>query len=212
MPKKPEVKKAAPAKKAVPTKTAKSPGASDAEKKRKLELIQQAAKKNNMVVLNWRPQDLAGFAQGRLTLAQLQGVTQHQLNDMAEVGYSLLSQGKLDDARTMFLGLATLNPYDAYYPLALGSIEQRANNLKAAEDHYTRAIGINASIAVAYVNRGEIRIMLGRLGDAIGDFIRAVALSADQPNDPAALRARATLTVLQEQLAAAKKATQKSVG
>lgn len=162
--------------------------------------IEAAAKKLNMTVLNWHPDSLLRFARGEITLAALDGMTQLQLNQMAEVGYNLLSQGKLEDARKIYAGLAVLNPYDPYYHLALGAISQRSNALEEAEKHYSRAIQINSGIGAAYANRAEVLIMLGKLNDAIGDLVQSVALSANTPNDPSSLRARATLNTIQQQI------------
>jgi tetratricopeptide (TPR) repeat protein len=111
-----------------------------------------------------------------------------------------LSQGKLEDAKKIYAGLAVLNPYDPYYHLALGAIAQRGNQLEDAARHYSRAIEINPTIGAAYANRAEVLIVLGKLNDAIGDLVQSVALSVKNPNDASALRARATLAAIQKQI------------
>ena len=145
---------------------------------------------------------MRAFLAGRITLGDLEGITKQEQYQMAEVGHSYLASGKLAEAKTVFEGLLALDPFDAYFHLALGSIAQQDGDLAEAEDRYSRALEINPFSASAMANRGEVRVMQGRFTEGAEDLIRAVQADP-QGQEPSTVRARATLNVLREQLSAA---------
>lgn len=150
----------------------------------------------------YNPQRVRAFLKGRITLGDLEGITKQEQYQMAEVGHSYLSSGKLDEAKTVFEGLVALDPFDAYFHTALGSVAQQQGDLEAADKRYTRALEINPYSVTAMAHRGEVRVTQGRLSEGTEDLIRAVQADP-QGKDPAAVRAQATLNVLRDQLAAA---------
>jgi Flp pilus assembly protein TadD len=139
---------------------------------------------------------------GAITLGELEGVTKDQQYEMAKVGHRYLSQGKLDDAKSVFEGLAVLDPYDSYFQLALGAIAQREGDLAEADARYSRAIELNPCSSHALANRGEVRMMGGRLVEGAKDLLRAIGEDPDG-REPTTRRARATIAVVLEQLAEA---------
>lgn len=145
------------------------------------------------------PQQLEAFLAGRITLGDLEGITKQEQYQMAEIGHNYLTSGKLDEAKTMFEGLLALDPFDAYFNTALGSIAQQQERLDDSEKLYSRALEINPFSCTAHGHRGEVRLQMGRLEEAIADLIKAVELDPKN-EEPAAERARATLFALQEQL------------
>lgn len=151
----------------------------------------------------WDPVRIEQFLRGQITLGDLEGITKHEQYEMAKVGYSYLTSGKLDRARTVFEGLLALDPYDAYFHTALGSIAQQQSNLDEAEARYTRALEINPFSPVARAHRGEIRMLRGRVGEGAEDLIRALQ-EDPEGREPSTIRARATLQAVREQLEAAK--------
>ena len=150
----------------------------------------------------YNPTRVRAFLEGRITLGDLEGITKQEQYQMAEVGYSYVTSGKLDDAETVFEGLIALDPFDAYFHTALGSIAQQRDQHDEAEKRYSRALEINPFFATAMANRGEVRVVQGRLAEGAEDLIRAVQ-SDPEAKEPATVRARATLNVLREQLQAA---------
>lgn len=66
---------------------------------------------------------VVGFLTGDLTLAQIEGPTAEDLYQVADLGYDLAAEGKLEDARGIPEGLYCYNPFDAYFHAALGSME-----------------------------------------------------------------------------------------
>jgi tetratricopeptide (TPR) repeat protein len=150
----------------------------------------------------WHPERVKQFLRGQITLGDLEGITKPEQYEMAKIGYSYLTSGKLDKAKTVFEGLIALDPYDAYFHTALGSIAQQQNQFPEAEARYSRALEINPFSPVARAHRGEIRVMTGRLYEGAEDLLRALQ-EDPQAREPSTVRARATLQAVKEQLQAA---------
>jgi tetratricopeptide (TPR) repeat protein len=182
----------------MPTEKAKDVVKSLADKEG-LKKIKKAANDLGLALVYWEPERLARFAAGNLTIAALENISKEKLYEMADVGYRLLTQGKLEDAKKIFSGLAVMDPYDSYFQMVLGSIFQRSNELVRAEQHYTRVLEIDSSLVTAYANRGESRVGLGKMKEAIEDFSKAILLDP-QNKDPAAMRARVMLVAINNQI------------
>lgn len=150
----------------------------------------------------YAPRRLQQFLAGQITLGDLEGITKQEQYQMAEIGHSYLASGKLDKAKTVFGGLLALDPFDAYFHTALGSIAQQQGQWEEAEERYSRALEINPFSPTAFANRGEVRLQVGRVAEGAEDLIRAVQ---EDPGgkEPATQRARATLAALREQLTSA---------
>jgi len=146
-------------------------------------------------------QHLARFLMGQMTLGDLEGITKQQQYQIAEIGHAYVVAGKLDEAKKVFEGLLSLDPFDAYFHMALGSIAQQTSFMDEAEARYTRALEINPFSPTAHANRGELRVMAGQLEDGARDLVKAIQLDAEM-KEPATIRAKATVRVLKEQLGA----------
>lgn len=149
----------------------------------------------------YHPDHVNKFMMGQMTLGDLEGITKQQQYEVAQIGRGYLASGKLDEAKKVFEGLLALDPFDAYFNMALGSIAQQKGELEEAEKRYSRALEINPFSATAYANRGEIRVLTGKLVEGAQDLVRAVQEDPDA-KEPATARARATILVLKEQLGA----------
>ena len=139
------------------------------------------------------------FVAGVITLGELEGVTKEQQYEMAKLGHRFIRSGKLKEAKAVFEGLVALDPHDAYFHLALGSIAQRDDDLEAAEERYTRALEINPYSPHALANRGEVRMMQGHMLDGAKDLLKALEEDPDC-REEATKRARATIGVVLQQL------------
>lgn len=146
------------------------------------------------------PHLMQAFLEGRITLGDLEGITKQEQYQMAEIGHGYLGQGKLAEAKIVFEGLLALDPFDAYFNMALASIAQQEHQNDAAEKLYTRALEINPFSPTAHANRGELRVMQGDLQHGVEDLVKAIELDP-KLSEPATERAKATLMVLREQLA-----------
>lgn len=155
--------------------------------------------------LAWDPGRVRQFIIGEITLGELEGIDKAAQYKMAETGFQLLQQGKLDDAKKVFEGLLTLDPRDAYFHMVLGSIAQRRNQFEDAEKHYSRSLRINPYSPSALANRGEVRVELGRLLEGLDDLKQSVR---EDPGarEAATQRARALIPVVEARIAAARAA------
>ena len=66
------------------------------------------------------PDRVERFIMGDLTLGQLYGITIEEAYSVAELGYTFMEQGRLNEAQTVFQGLVIGNPYDAYFHTVSG--------------------------------------------------------------------------------------------
>src|SRR5688572_26035360 len=88
-------------------------------------------------------------ANGKRTFGEILGINAGQAYNLAQLGYRLLQEGQLDDARVMFQGLVTLNPKDPYMHLALGSVHHRAGRVEDAIKEYSKAIDLDGKLTNA---------------------------------------------------------------
>lgn len=133
--------------------------------------------------------DLEEFINGDFTWAQVQGIPQQMLLDVAERGYLKFKGGRLKDAEIIFKGLSILDHKTAYYHTALGAIYQKQENYLDALAEYTVAVELDPEDVTAYVNRGEIYYLLGLEDEPLQDFDSAIKLDPEG-KDPWANRAR----------------------
>jgi len=141
------------------------------------------------------PDRVEKFIMGEVTLGQLYGITIEEAYSIAEIGYTMLEQGRLKDAQTVYQGLVLANPYDAYFHAVLGTIYQKLGMIDGAIEEYTLALGLDPSNVEAYVNRGELMIQKGNFAQAAIDFKSAIDLDPDCEN-PVANRARALAAIV----------------
>lgn len=132
---------------------------------------------------------LEAFVMGRITLGEMEGVQKDTQYEMAKKGFKMIAEGKLDLARAIFKGLIALDPFDSYFHMAFGAVEQRSGNYEDAEAAYTRALKFNAFNTTALANRGEVRFQMGKVLEAAQDIKEAIEKDP-QGKDPATLRAR----------------------
>jgi tetratricopeptide (TPR) repeat protein len=196
----PKAKAAAiPAPKRAPAPPPKKPAPAPAAKKAAAAPARPAVKKGAAKRVAWDPKRLTKFVAGVITLGELEGITKEKQYEMAKLGHRFIRQGKLDEAKHVFEGLLALDPRDAYFHLALGSIAQRENELDEAEERYTAALSINPYSPPALANRGEVRMMQGRMLDGAKDLLRALEEDPECRQE-ATKRARATIGVVLQQL------------
>lgn len=137
---------------------------------------------------------LESFVMGEKTLAQVLGMNMEEAYSIAELAYTLVEQGSLDDALGLAEGLVVLNPYDAYFHTLLGSIYLKQGRTNEALIEYSTALELDDKDITAYVNRGEILLKMGEFNTALDDFKKAIELDP-QGNDPMSNRARMLVSV-----------------
>lgn len=139
---------------------------------------------------NFTEENFKKFLLGKMTWAQLEGMTMEQAYAIAEFGYTMYGQGRYKDARTIFEGLVIGNPYDPYFHAMLGAIYTKLDLHEEAAQEFSIAIELDPEDINSYVNRGELLLQHGEFEYAMEDLKAAIDLDKDGKN-PASLRARA---------------------
>lgn len=139
---------------------------------------------------NFTEENFKKFLLGKITWAQLEGMTMEQAYAIAEFGYTMYGQGRYKDARTLFEGLVIGNPYDPYFHAMLGAIYTKLDMHEEAAQEFSIAIELDPEDINSYVNRGELLLQHGEFESAMEDLKAAIDLDPEGKN-PASLRARA---------------------
>ncbi len=139
---------------------------------------------------NFTEENFKKFLFGKITWAQLEGMTMEQAYAIAEFGYTMYGQGRYKDARTLFEGLVIGNPYDPYFHAMLGAIYTKLDMHEEAAQEFSIAIELDPEDINSYVNRGELLLQHGEFEHAMEDLKAAIDLDPEGKN-PASLRARA---------------------
>ena len=138
---------------------------------------------------------VAQWGHGQVSLKQIVGLEDDELYAIASQGYHLFLQGKSEAARTVFEGLVAIDPRNAYYYRALGSIYWRLKEPQRAIRQLTFAIRVAPREVTSYINRAEIYIAQKQFKLARSDL--QFALASVKPHEaPLADKARAMLRMI----------------
>src|SRR5207244_1274932 len=85
-------------------------------------------------------QKIEKFKRGELKFGQLFDIDADQVAALILTGQNMIQQGRLEDAKTIFEGLAALDGKNPYVFGVLGSIYQKEENLNLALAHYSKAL------------------------------------------------------------------------
>ncbi len=153
----------------------------------------------------------ARFIYGDITASDLMGLTRDELYLIAKRGYTLLQQGKLDEAKVIYEGLVYLDPYDPYFYTVLGSIRQKQEKFDDALACFEIALRLQPWNVNALANRGEILLNMGKIEEALADFQKVLAYNPDPKNEnPSVVRTKALLFTLKEAIEQQTKAAEQS--
>lgn len=134
---------------------------------------------------------LQKWVEGKIHLKDVRGYKDEELYAIAKTAYYFYYQGRINEARTLFQGLYSVNPTDPYFAKALGVVELAAGNPQGALAAYEVALKLSPKDASAYAGRAEVRSALGQRPQALEDW-RKAAQCAD-PDDPIRVKAEAIL-------------------
>jgi Flp pilus assembly protein TadD len=137
------------------------------------------------------------LATGQSTLADFLGLGREQLYEVAGRAYGLMNSGKLEEALVIYRGLVAADPTDSVFRCHLGAVELRRGRAAEAAAEFDAALRFNRANMDALSGRGEARLRLGRIGEAVEDLRAAVELDP-QARRPSTLRARALLVTLRQ--------------
>jgi tetratricopeptide (TPR) repeat protein len=104
---------------------------------------------------------LRGIADGRVALKDAALLDDVDLDAVARVGAAALEGKRFDVARTVFRGLAAIDPRNAQHLLHLGAVEHAAGNVDDAIDALTRFLDADLArdagdVARALLLRAEL--------------------------------------------------------
>ncbi|MFO0727424.1 MAG: tetratricopeptide repeat protein [Myxococcota bacterium] len=153
-------------------------------------------KKKNVDALEASPgAEVQRWARGEATLQELKGYTAEELYFIAQQGYTLFLNGKIQDAQAVFEGLVAIDPRNDYYYRALGVVCHRRGDAEKAIRHFTNALKVDPRSVAAYVNRAEVHISRRDFVNALEDLDRGIRASRTL-DDPITRKARALRTLL----------------
>jgi len=142
------------------------------------------------------PKDLpAMLIRGEVTLADVFGLDQDSLYEIARLGYGLLNSGNLREAKQIYSGLVAADPYDSVFHCHLGAVHHRLGELDEAFQQYTEALNFNYANVDALLGRAEIQLSRGNLAAGISTLKQAIEIDPEGVR-PSTVRARALLLAL----------------
>jgi tetratricopeptide (TPR) repeat protein len=133
---------------------------------------------------------------GETSMASALGLPASAVEVLAIVAAQCYEQGRYEDARCIFKGVALLDPAGYYGHAGLGAIELMQENYDAALEHLNQAYRLNSKDPAVCGNLGEVYLRKGQLQEAIRCLKEADALDPGHVN-PYANRARGILRAVQ---------------
>lgn len=141
-----------------------------------------------------RNEKLAG---GEMTIAEYVGLSKEQLYNIAQKGYQLVETGQLEEAKIIYEGLVSADPYDSVFHCQLGGIYFKQKEFEKAFDEYNASIRYNLANVDALAGRGELYLMQEKYEDGIEDLRKAVE-NDPQGTKKSSMRARGLLLSLRD--------------
>jgi len=111
-----------------------------------------------------------GFMNGLITLQELEGISDDEMETIYALGYNFFTYGKYDAAKDIFTGLTAYAPYTAHYWRALGAVNQQLKDYGEAIASYDMAIANDEHDVVSFVYRGESHILSGNIEAGLKDL------------------------------------------
>ncbi len=144
------------------------------------------------------------FRRGELKFVQIFNIDAKQMAGLLTVGHNFFSQGRLEEARCIFEGLAILDPKTPYVHSILGVIHQRMQEYDKAILRFNRVLQLFPDDISTLTNRGETCLRLGKLDEGARDLKKAAALDP-QKKHPSANRARLLAAMAVDQFKSSKR-------
>jgi Flp pilus assembly protein TadD len=142
------------------------------------------------------PKDLpAKLIRGEVNLAQVYGLDDDALYEIANIGYGLLMSGKLREAKQIYAGLVAADPFDSVFHCHLAAVHHSLGEVDDALTHYRKALELNLANTDALVGLGEIQLSRGDLAAGVAALKQAINLDHDRAK-PSTQRAFAILRAI----------------
>lgn len=146
---------------------------------------------------------LEQFQKGELRFTQIFNFDGSQIASLLLCGHNFYSQGRLEEAKSIYEGLNVLDPNIPYVNSILGAIYQRMKMDDVAILRYTRAIELFPQDLLSLTNRAEIYLNQGEFLKAAEDLKKVIELDPKNKN-ASAKRARLLAAITTESLLLAK--------
>lgn len=141
-----------------------------------------------------------GFMNGLITLQELEGISDDEMEMIYALGFNFFTYGKYDAAKDIFTGLTAYAPYTAHYWRALGAVNQQLKDYQEAIAAYDMAIANDEFDVVSYVYRGESQLLARNRDAGLHDLQIVIQLGADAPQFGAWVQRAELLLKLNQQL------------
>jgi type III secretion system low calcium response chaperone LcrH/SycD len=122
-----------------------------------------------------------GFMNGLITLQELEGISDEEMETIYALGYNFFTYGKYDAAKDIFTGLTAYAPYTAHYWRALGAVNQQLKEYPEAVAAYDMAIANDDMDVVSYVYRGESQILSRNVDAGLEDLQAVLQIGSNMP-------------------------------
>lgn len=142
-----------------------------------------------------------GFMNGLITLQELEGISDEEMEMIYALGFNFFTYGKYDAAKDIFTGLTAYAPYTAHYWRALGAVNQQLKDYQEAIAAYDMAIANDEFDVVSYVYRGESQLLARNRDAGLHDLQTVIQLGADAPQFGAWVQRAELLLKLNQQSA-----------
>ena len=141
-----------------------------------------------------------GFMNGLITLQELEGISDEEMEMIYALGFNFFTYGKYDAAKDIFTGLTAYAPYTAHYWRALGAVNQQLKDYQEAIAAYDMAIANDEFDVVSYVYRGESQLLARNRDAGLHDLQTVIQLGADAPQFGAWVQRAELLLKLNQQV------------
>ena len=141
-----------------------------------------------------------GFMNGLITLQELEGISDEEMEMIYALGFNFFTYGKYDAAKDIFTGLTAYAPYTAHYCRALGAVNQQLKDYQEAIAAYDMAIANDEFDVVSYVYRGESQLLARNRDAGLHDLQTVIQLGADAPQFGAWVQRAELLLKLNQQV------------
>jgi tetratricopeptide (TPR) repeat protein len=139
----------------------------------------------------------AAVNEGRLTLAEVGGFTDNELDGAYAVACKYAEMGQVAPAMQITGYLIFIDPYKARYYQLVGICMQRLGQYATADHYYGMASAMAPDDPMTKIYRGEAKIMSGKKDDGLGLVRDGLALAQSDPAAHKALIDRAKVLIKQ---------------
>jgi tetratricopeptide (TPR) repeat protein len=123
---------------------------------------------------------LEQYRKGELKFTQIFELNGARMAAVLACGHNFFSEGRLEEARRIFEGLAVIDPKFSYIHTMLGAIYQKLEKHDVAILRYSLALKLAPNDITALTNRAEIYLTTGKILEAAEDLEKVLAIDPTQ--------------------------------